>query len=330
MKKMIAGGMALLLILSLCACKSEAAQNADNLILEIGEVDLTQNIKDKIYKAEQAVKGLKEREYKQLDNIAILEKAKETYSKLSAKEIEEAIDKIGTVTLESEEAILAARNIYSVSDLEVREYVTNFGVLQDAERDLNRLKVEKTIALISQIGTVSLEDNDIIRNANAIYQTLSQEEKEKVTNANELSTAVEKLSMLREEERQKKRETELKSIVRLTKLKAGTPNSVGGVDLFIGFKNLSDKTIKYITFEVAPYNAVGDMVYCEIRDTAIFRGQATGPYAKGEGLAGNSSEYWSCAWYNSTIKSVELRSIDIEYMDGTRQTLSGEKLAYVW
>ena len=68
---------------------------------------------------------------------------------------------------------------------------------------------------------------------------------------------------------------------------------------------------------------------CEIRDYANFGCQATGPYATGEGIAGNNSAYWDCAWYNSTIASIQLRGIDIEYMDGTSVSLSGNELNYV-
>ena len=103
-----------------------------------------------------------------------------------------------------------------------------------------------------------------------------------------------------------KMEKRVKNIVRVTKLQVSKPNSVGGVSVYIGFKNMSDKVIKYITFEVVPYNAVGDIMRCEIRDYANFGCQATGPYATGEGIAGNNSAYWDCAWYNSTITSVQL------------------------
>ena len=125
-------------------------------------------------------------------------------------------------------------------------------------------------------------------------------------------------------------ENRIENIIRVTKLQVSRPNSAGGVSLYIGFKNMSDKIIKYITFEVVPYNAVGDIVYCDIRDYANFRGQATGPYAKGEGLAGNNSGYWDCGWYNYSITDVELGSIYIQYMDGTSIVLSEDELDYVF
>lgn len=95
--------------LSLCSCgKSEAATNADNMILEIGEVTLESG--DKIADAEEAVSNLKESEYKQLEQISILEEARTTYDRLveekriadnnkAISEIESAIDAIGVVTL---------------------------------------------------------------------------------------------------------------------------------------------------------------------------------------------------------------------------------------
>ncbi len=89
---------------------------------------------------------------------------------------------------------------------------------------------------------------------------------------------------------------------------------------------MSDKVIKYITFEVVPYNSVGDVVSCGIRGRSKFKIGDTGPYAKGEGRNGESD----AAWYNGSITEVRFASIKIEYMDETSVFLSGNELAYVF
>ncbi len=131
------------------------------------------------------------------------------------------------------------------------------------------------------------------------------------------------------EEAEKSSKEKARAIIHITKLKKSKPNSAGGVDLFIGFKNKSDKVIKYVYFSVIPYNAVGDVVSCEIRRDSIFKAQVTGPYEKGEGLNGDYDGYWDCAWYSYDIERIELSEITIEYMDGSFVALTGDDLEYV-
>lgn len=63
-----------------------------------------------------------------------------------------------------------------------------------------------------------------------------------------------------------------------------TKNSVGGVTAEIAFRNNSGKTIKYISFEVTPYNRVDDPVKCTIRDYSTTICRATGPFEPDEGV----------------------------------------------
>lgn len=148
--------------------------------------------------------------------------------------------------------------------------------------------------------------------------------------------ALDTIQAEKEAEEEKLRQEKLKSdrdkareIIRVTKLSTSKPNSAGGVDLFIGYKNMSDKVIKYATFTIVPYNKVGDRARCDIRGYAEFNAQDEGPHNKGEGLIGNYNWYWENAWYCWTIDRLELTKIDIEYMDGTRVTLSGDDIKYV-
>lgn len=106
---------------------------------------------------------------------------------------------------------------------------------------------------------------------------------------------------------------ETKKIISVNSVHTSTPNSADGVDITVKFTNKSNKTIKYITFTVVPYNAVNDVVSCEIRGRTTANLQVTGPIIKDEDNQANFEN----VWYNSTIKKCEIESVKIDYMDGT-------------
>lgn len=131
-------------------------------------------------------------------------------------------------------------------------------------------------------------------------------------------------------------EDKVHEIIRVYELNVDDINSADGVDVEITWINKSDKTIKYIVFEVVPYNAVDDIVKCRIRNKSTSRLQSTGPFATGEGDAYYSSYsnewwggIWEAVWYNNTVVRLEFKKIEIEYIDGTTETLSGDELKYV-
>lgn len=92
--------------------------------------------------------------------------------------------------------------------------------------------------------------------------------------------------------------------IRVAKIETSYPNSVGGVDLDIYWSNQSDKIIKYITFSVQAYNAVGDAVQCEVRRTSMLYGKSTGPIAKCSPMSGGTEDpNW---YYDDFTKEYEL------------------------
>ena len=105
------------------------------------------------------------------------------------------------------------------------------------------------------------------------------------------------------------------SSVQIVRLKTEEPNSAGGVDCNIVWKNTSDKTVKYIRFSVAPFNAVNDMVASEIGNKTYVKLEVTGPVKPGETYGRDT--LWESVWYNSTISHMQITGIEIEYMDGT-------------
>jgi hypothetical protein len=137
----------------------------------------------------------------------------------------------------------------------------------------------------------------------------------------------EKERLLKEKNREKTQKEKLRQIIRIKKFYSSSPNSAGGVDFNIIWQNKSNKVVKYITFEVVPYNAVGDIVECTIRNSSTFRGQVTGPIKKNKWNGYGTT--WSNAWYNNTIKKIKVTGVDIDYVDGTSETLYNTDIKYV-
>jgi len=106
-----------------------------------------------------------------------------------------------------------------------------------------------------------------------------------------------------------------KESIEILDYKSSIPNSAGGVDCNIVWKNLSDKTIKYVTFTVIPFNRVNDSVIGEHKyKGGSYDLEVTGPI-KGKEIYGFET-YWSCVWYNSSIDYIKIIKIKIEYIDG--------------
>ena len=204
-KKILLCALAFSLMLSLAACgKSEAAQAVDDQIAAIGEVTLESEAA--ISEAEAAVEALSEEDRGQLDNADALEQARADYEALvlagKVSEVEDAIAAIGTVTLESADAITAARSLYDGSDADVQSAVTNLADLEAAETALSDLRVGEAEDLIAAIGTVTLESADAVDAAQAALDALSDDDAAKVSNADALTAAAEQLKTLKQEQAQ--------------------------------------------------------------------------------------------------------------------------------
>ncbi len=100
------------------------------------------------------------------------------------------------------------------------------------------------------------------------------------------------------------------------------PNSAGGVDVTGLLTNTGDKTIKYITLRFIPYNAVNDAVFCDIKGVSQYGLQCTGPIAPNQFYA----FYGANMWYNHSITRVEISKAEIEYMDGSTETIPGSQI----
>ena len=117
-------------------------------------------------------------------------------------EVEDLIDAIGTVTLESEPAITAARAAYDALTAGQKDKVDNYAKLTAAEEALAALKadaekVADAIAKIDAIGEVTTESEAAIAEARAAYDALTDEQKAQVTNYDALTAAEEALAALK-------------------------------------------------------------------------------------------------------------------------------------
>ena len=205
MKKILLWVLAGAMMLSLAACgKSEAAKAVDDQIAAIGEVTLESETA--ISEAEAAVDALADEDREQLDNVDKLEQARADYEALvlagKVSEVEDAIAAIGTVTLESADTITSARSLYDGSEADVRSAVSNLGDLEAAEAALSDLRVAETVSLIDAIGTVTLENAAAVDAAQASYDSLSEADAAKVTNADVLTAAADQLKALKQEQAQ--------------------------------------------------------------------------------------------------------------------------------
>ena len=104
------------------------------------------------------------------------------------------------------------------------------------------------------------------------------------------------------------------------------PDSAGGVDVKIHFRNNSaTKTIKYVWFQLTPYNAVGDAVASQYSHQTG-RCEEVGPISPGDlsNQAGGwpTDNYWQGVWYNHSIVSARIDNAKIEYMDGSIEILN--------
>lgn len=117
----------------------------------------------------------------------------------------------------------------------------------------------------------------------------------------------------------------LKKSVKITTVRLSSPNSAGGCDATIYYKNISNKTIKYFDWTGYCINAVGDRVPCEIRRYAIYSGRDTGPVRSGKSGGGN----WDCIIYNWSAKKIILTGVEIQYTDGSCLNISQNELKYI-
>ena len=176
-----------------------AADAVEKLIDAIGTVTL--DSEEAIKAARGAYDALTEEQKELVGNYQTLLDAEAKLADLQAADaVEKLIDAIGTVTLDSEEAIKAARGAYDALTDAQKELVGNYQTLLDAEAKLADLQAADAVEkLIDAIGTVTLNSEEAIKAARGAYDALTDAQKELVGNYQTLLDAEAKLAQLKKD-----------------------------------------------------------------------------------------------------------------------------------
>jgi len=123
-------------------------------------------------------------------NYATVAAALSQYESLGVKDVEDAINAIGTVTKDSASSIANARNKYTklISKCP-NATVSNYSTLTAAEASFASYALEACIEAINNIGPVTLDSKTAIETAEALYDQLDDDQKNEVTNYSTLQAA---------------------------------------------------------------------------------------------------------------------------------------------
>lgn len=199
------------LLLSLCVLLTACGKvrNAEKLIDDIGEVSVDSG--PQIEAAERAIAELDADQQAKIKNLDLLEEAKLQYADAleikkendeKIKRVENRIQNIGTVTIDSWSVISIARKEYNALDSDLQEAVPNKETLFEAERTFEALAIQTVTDEIEQIGTVSLEREDAIISAKKAYEKIDESIQKKIENREALFAAEDELIQLKVERAQ--------------------------------------------------------------------------------------------------------------------------------
>ena len=148
---------------------SIASYDKYNLWLDENFHPLCNGASDALVVAEQCVKRIKA-DRNDGEAILLLAKAISDMNKGEFAKVEQTISRIGTVTLDSEEEILNAEELYDALDSDQQEEVDNIDELFTARAEYDALVTDDAI---EAIGTVTMDSKAAIEKAEALYDALS-------------------------------------------------------------------------------------------------------------------------------------------------------------
>ena len=124
---------------------------------------------------------------------------KENQEKISA--VEAYINQIGTVNLESKTYINVARSAYDELSEELKAKVSNYDVLESAEKEYARLLEESEVdELINKLEPVTIDKKDAILQARKAYDTLTKKQQSLVAHPEYLNRAEQTYDKLKAQE----------------------------------------------------------------------------------------------------------------------------------
>lgn len=100
-----------------------------------------------------------------------------------------AIASIDETESDCGEKILKAEKLYASLSEKCKKHVKNYDKLVSAREEYSNYRIKETTELINQIGTVTLDSELKIKEARKAYDELTDDEKDKVTNYNDLLAA---------------------------------------------------------------------------------------------------------------------------------------------
>ena len=200
----------------------------------IGEVTLASE--EAITAARAAYEALTEAQQAQVTNYDKLTAAEARLTDLkAAKAVDDMIDAIGEVTLESEEAIAAARAAYEALTEARQAEVKSYDKLTAAEARLAVLKPAKPVEkLIDAIGEVTLGSEGAIAAARTAYDNLTEAQQAEVKNYDKLTAAEAAYARLLAEQSKRLQEIYKTTGDFIQGLGTPTVNSTGGEWMVIG------------------------------------------------------------------------------------------------
>ena len=148
--------------------------------------------------------------YLKEESVAAWQDAREQYQSIldgmgTVTSVMTEINAIGSVTLDSEETIQAARESYDALSDEEKKQVTNYRTLVEAEYTLLELKKAEedmpiasvVIERIQSLGTVQLSDEYKVVSARKAYEALTATQKKCVNNLSNLEAAEKRIEALK-------------------------------------------------------------------------------------------------------------------------------------
>lgn len=185
------------------AADKEAAAGVDQLIENIGTVTL--GSKNVIEAARDAYNALDAGQKAYVTKLSILKSAESTYAELAAAaHVDELIENIGTVTLDSKEAIEAARKSYDSLTAGQKSYVIKLSILTAAEERFAKLmqdkeEADKVIAKIEALpASITLSDAKAVEAARTAYDVLTADQRPLVNDYARLMSAEAEISLQKE------------------------------------------------------------------------------------------------------------------------------------
>lgn len=106
------------------------------------------------------------------------------------RKVEKSIEGIGTVSVEKEEKIVNARSAFELLSEKDKAQVDNITDLAAAESQLRICKVEQEIDKIGVPSELEYDSKELVDNAQAAFNELSESEQSKVYNVNTLHDAI--------------------------------------------------------------------------------------------------------------------------------------------